>query len=268
VPTDADLAKINQFTRRPFTADEIYVGQVRLANNCIDRDNERFSEEVLQRFAATAIRKTLMFDHERDVREGGLGKIYDVTIEKMALQQANSETGEDLVLPAGISDVQFLTISFYIPSKAAGEEVIIKIDAGIYDFASIGFRCESMVPIMDPKDGSILFWEYRGVGKRTEMTEASLVYLGAQHGMSVKSADKDSPNGEITDPPEGKGISQKGGADTMEKFLKMLARLFPGKTFTEDGVESELRSAMVSFHEISGNRRNGEGSAHQGTRAV
>ena len=30
----------------------------------------------------------------------------------------------------------------------------------------------------------------------------------------------------------------------MEKFLKMLARLFPGKTFTEDGVESELRSAM------------------------
>jgi hypothetical protein len=29
------LAKINHFTRRPFTADELYIGQLRLANSAI-----------------------------------------------------------------------------------------------------------------------------------------------------------------------------------------------------------------------------------------
>ena len=179
---------INQFTRRPFTADEIYVGQLRLANNAIDRDNERFSEEVLTRFAATALRKTMLFDHSRETKDSAVGKFFDVEIEKLPLQQANAETGENFQLPAGVTEVWFHSPWFYIPVKGVDEQIIVKIDAGIYDFASIGFRCESMVPVMD-KDGKIQFWEYRGTGPQTEMTEGSLVYLGAQHGMSVKTAE-------------------------------------------------------------------------------
>lgn len=189
-PDDTQLAKINQFTRRPFTADELYIGQLRLANNCIDRDNERFSEEVLQRFAATAIRKTMLFDHNRRLQESAIGKFFDVAVEKMALQQAAAETGEEMMLPDGVTEVWFLSPWFYIPIKGIAEEILVKIDAGIYDFASIGFRAESLVPIMD-KEGDIRFWEYRGSGKRTEMREGSLVYLGAQYGMVVKSDDDD-----------------------------------------------------------------------------
>jgi hypothetical protein len=244
-PTDAQLALINQYTRKEYKAEDFYIGQIRLANNAIDRDNERFSEEALTRFAATALRKTMLFDHSRDSQDSAVGKFFDVTIEKLPLQQANAETGENFRLPAGMTEVWFLTVSFFIPVKGVDEKVIVKIDTGIFDFASIGFRCESMVPVMD-KEGKVLFWEYRGTGPRTEMTEGSLVYLGAQHGMSVKSANNDSPQGDAANPPDGKGTSKTGGR-TMDftKFLAMLMRLFPGKTFTtEDAVESEMRGAI------------------------
>lgn len=242
-PTDDQLAKINRFTRRPFTADELYVGQMRLANNAIDRDSERFSEEVIQRFAKTAIRRTLLLDHDKKVRDSAAGKFFDVELEKMPLQQAIAETGENLVLPDGIVEVLFHSPWFYIPVAGIDAKELVKIDAGIYDFASIGFRAEKLVPVMD-KEGKPLFWEYRGSGDTTEMTEGSLVYLGAQYGMAVKSADNNSPQGDISDPPDGKGKLHEGGERTMDKFMKMLARLFPGKTFTEDGAESELAAAM------------------------
>ena len=129
----------------------------------------------------------MLFDHSRDSQESAVGKFFDVTIEKLPLQQANAETGENFRLPPSVTDVQFLTGSFYIPVKGLDEKIIVKIDTGIFDFASIGFRAASLVPVMDV-EGKTLFWEYRGSGPRTEMTEGSLVYLGAQHGMSVKSA--------------------------------------------------------------------------------
>jgi len=256
IPTDEQIAKINRFTRREFKADELYVGQLRLSNNCIDRDNERFSEEVLQRFVATTLRKTMLFDHARKVKDSAIGKFFDVELEKMPLQQAIAEIGEELVLPDGVTDVWFHSPWFYIPIAGIDKKDIVKIDAGIYDFGSIGFRAESLVPVMD-KDGDIRFWEYRGSGRNTEMTEGSLVYLGAQYGMSVKSTetdDEDMPGStgdantltENMDPPAKPEDDNKGGHKQMdkEKLFKLLQRLFPGKSFTEDGLSDELKDAL------------------------
>lgn len=246
-PTDEQLAKINSFTRRPFTAEELYIGQLRLANNCIDRDKERFSEETLTRFAATALRRTMLFDHNKQSQESAVGKFFDVEVEKVPLQQARMETGEDLQLPAGGTEVWFLSPWFYIPRAGIDEKVIVKIDAAVYDWGSIGFRAKDLVPVMD-KDGAILFWEYRGAGPETEMTEGSLVYLGAQYGMSVKTNKSDSSDGSALSDDlktlSRRGNSAEGGEKTMEKFLKMLGRLFPGKSFTEDGAESEIKAAQ------------------------
>ena len=247
-PTDEQLVRINQFTRKPLTADEIYVGQLRLANNAIDRDGERFSEEVLARFAATTIRKTMLMDHSRESKDSAVGKFFDVSIEKMALQQANAETGEDLQLPAGETEAQFLSPWFYIPVKGVDEQVIVKIDAGIYDFASIGFRAESCVPVMD-QQGKVVFWEYRGTGKNTEMTEGSLVYLGAQHGMSVKGLDPENPQSAIRNqniPGEGTEAGNvpakpHEGGQSMKELLAKLKALY-GKTFSEDGLFDELKA--------------------------
>ena len=41
------LDKINKFTRRPLSEDEVYVFSVILCDNDIDRDCERFSENAL-----------------------------------------------------------------------------------------------------------------------------------------------------------------------------------------------------------------------------
>ena len=139
VPTAGQLEKINQFTRRKFTADELYIGQLRLAHNAIDRDDERFSEFTLQGFAETAGRKTLLFDHNRDVKDNAVGKYFDVEVEKMPLAQAVSELGEELKLPEGMTEVMIVSPWFYIPRAGVDEKDIIKLDAGIYDFASIGF---------------------------------------------------------------------------------------------------------------------------------
>lgn len=251
-PTNEQIAKINRFTRREFKAEELYVGQLRLSNNCIDRDNERFSEEVLQRFVTTTLRKTMLFDHERRVKDSAIGKFFDVELEKMPVQQAIAEIGEDLILPEGITDVWFHSPWFYIPLDGIDPKDIVKIDAGIYDFGSIGFRAESLVPVInDARD--VLFWEYRGSGRNTEMTEGSLVYLGAQYGMSVKSAedppgstgDADTRQDEMDPPAKPEDdITTKGGYKEMEKLLKILQRLFPGKSFTEDGLGDELKAAL------------------------
>jgi hypothetical protein len=240
VPTPEQVAKINRFTRKEFKAEELYVGQLRLSNNGIDRDNERFSEEVLQRFTATSIRRTMLLDHDRSV-ESAIGKFFDVELEKMPLQQAIAEIGEELVLPDGITEVLFHSPWFYIPREGIDPQDLVKIDAGIYDFASIGFRAESLVPVMD-KEGDIRFWEYRGSGRNTEMTEGSLVYLGAQYGMAVKSAEGKTP--EAGESGKDDIDDENEGGKIMKALFKLLGKLFPGKSFTEEGIVDEVKEAF------------------------
>ena len=58
------LDKINKFTRRKLTEDEVYVFSVILCDNDIDRDCERFSEEALEELKERFIGRTGIFDHE------------------------------------------------------------------------------------------------------------------------------------------------------------------------------------------------------------
>ena len=233
-PTDDQLAKINRFTRRSFTAEELYIGQLRLAHNAVDRDNERFSEEVLQRFGATTVRKTMLFDHAKyDSRENAVGKFFDVEIEKMSLDHAVQEFGEELRLPKGVSEVMILSPWFYIPLEGVDKGTIVKIDAGIYDFASVGFRAENLVPVFD-QEGDVQYCEYRGSGRNTEVTEGSLVYLGAQQGMSTKGLDDAPPKPEDkSNVLNGSDNVNEGGKYKMKDFVERLKKMF-SRSFSED----------------------------------
>ncbi|MBQ8688659.1 MAG: hypothetical protein IJ512_09005 [Ruminococcus sp.] len=57
------LAQLNTFTRRPMTAEEVYVFKVRLCDNEIDRDGERFSLDALETLKDLFAGKTGVFDH-------------------------------------------------------------------------------------------------------------------------------------------------------------------------------------------------------------
>ena len=58
------LDKINRFTRRKLTEDEVYVFSVILCDNDIDRDCERFSDGALQSLKERFVGRTGIFDHD------------------------------------------------------------------------------------------------------------------------------------------------------------------------------------------------------------
>lgn len=57
------LEKINKFTRRELTADDVYVFSVILCDNDIDRDGECFSDDALEELKKLFVGKTGIFDH-------------------------------------------------------------------------------------------------------------------------------------------------------------------------------------------------------------
>ena len=66
---ETTLERINRFTRRPVTEDEVYAFPLVLCDNEIDRDGERFSAEALEKLSGLFLGKTGIFDH--DARSSG-----------------------------------------------------------------------------------------------------------------------------------------------------------------------------------------------------
>ena len=61
--TDELLNKLNKFTRREHTADEVYVFSVILCDNDVDRDGECFTKDSLNKLKDLFVGKTGVFDH-------------------------------------------------------------------------------------------------------------------------------------------------------------------------------------------------------------
>lgn len=73
------LEKLNQFTRREHKEEEVYLFDVILCDNDIDRDRECFSEAALKQMQSLFIGKTGIFDH--DPKSGGqTARIYDTEL--------------------------------------------------------------------------------------------------------------------------------------------------------------------------------------------
>ena len=58
-----DIEKINLFSRKKLTENDVYIFTVKLCNNDIDRDYEKFSLSALRALAPMFIGKTGIFDH-------------------------------------------------------------------------------------------------------------------------------------------------------------------------------------------------------------
>ena len=61
---ETELALINMLSRRELKAEEVYTFAVRLCDNEIDRDGERFPEETLAELAELFVGKSGVFDHQ------------------------------------------------------------------------------------------------------------------------------------------------------------------------------------------------------------
>ena len=60
---EEDLALINALARKELAAEEVYTFTVRLCDNEIDREWERFPEETLEGLAPMFVGKSGIFDH-------------------------------------------------------------------------------------------------------------------------------------------------------------------------------------------------------------
>lgn len=82
---DNTLDKINRFSRKKLTENELYTFSVILCDNEVDRDGERFSDEALVKMKELFIGKTGICDHKPSA-ENQHARIYDtelVTTDKL-----------------------------------------------------------------------------------------------------------------------------------------------------------------------------------------
>ena len=125
VATNEDLAKIQQFSRRELLPEEIYVFNVNLCNNDVDRDYEKFSVETLKQMAELFVGKTGIFDHSMKSADQ-TARIFDAFVEKV--NGKKTADGEDFYS---------LKAKAYMLNNEQNRSLIDSIDAGIKKEVSV-----------------------------------------------------------------------------------------------------------------------------------
>lgn len=119
------LDKINKFTRRPFTEDEVYVFSVILCDNDIDRDCECFSDSALETLKERFIGKTGIFDHNA-TSANQTARIFDT--ELITDDSRKTKYGKPY---------KYLKANAYMVRTDDNKNLIAEIDGGIKKEVSI-----------------------------------------------------------------------------------------------------------------------------------
>lgn len=121
----ADIALINQYSVKELTPDDVYCFSVILCDNDVDRDNERFTNATLDKFAELFLGKTGITDHQWSAANQ-MARLYRVEVEKT--KETNS-LGEPLRNLKGYA---------YMLKNESNQPIIDAIDGGIMKEVSIG----------------------------------------------------------------------------------------------------------------------------------
>ncbi len=158
--TKDDLEKINLFTRRELTAEEVYSFSIRLCDDQPDRDFERFTVSALQELSKLFIGKSGLFDHRWSAHEQ-TARIYDTSVERCG-------------------NATCLMAKAYLLKTPENEALIASIDGGILKEVSVGCAikraacsiCGESYGACDHRRGS----EYDGEICYVELSEAVDAY--------------------------------------------------------------------------------------------
>ena len=118
VPTGEQLAAINALAKGSLTEEQVYVFSVRLCDDQVDRDHERFDTEALRSLAKLFVGKSGIVDHKWSAG-GQLARIF----------------AAEVVQEEGVS---YIKAWAYIRRGGAGDEWIADIEAGIKKEVSVG----------------------------------------------------------------------------------------------------------------------------------
>ncbi len=124
--TNQMLEKINGFTRKELSADEVYCFSVILCDNDIDRDCEKFSVKALEALAKLYVGKTGIFNHDPK-GENQTARIFDTHIERD--ESRKTADGEAYTC---------LKADAYMVKTDSNADLIKEIDGGIKKEVSVG----------------------------------------------------------------------------------------------------------------------------------
>lgn len=127
-----DLEQINTMTRRELKADEVYTFAVRLCDNEIDRDCERFDEETLEQLGKLFVGVSGVFDHQWSAR-GQAARIYRTQVVREASLTADGRP------------YCYLKGWAYMMRTEENETLIAEIDGGIKREVSVGCAVEHVL---------------------------------------------------------------------------------------------------------------------------
>ncbi|MDD6098644.1 MAG: hypothetical protein PUB66_07995 [Oscillospiraceae bacterium] len=122
---NTELEKINRFTRRPLSAEEVYTFSVILCDNEIDRDCERFSDSALEKICSLFIGKTGISDHDARASNQS-ARIYDT--ELVTDSSRTTKNGEPY---------RYVRAMVYMVKTDDNKGLIAEIDGGIKKEVSI-----------------------------------------------------------------------------------------------------------------------------------
>ena len=121
-----ELAYINQFAKTELTEEQVYVFSVRLCDNEVDRDFERFDTTALERLGELFVGKSGIFDHQWSAK-GQTARIYRTEVVRE----------ESMVTAAG-DGYCWLKGWAYLLRTEKSQDLIAEIEGGIKKEVSVG----------------------------------------------------------------------------------------------------------------------------------
>lgn len=180
---EADLSYINQFTKRELSPNEVYTFAVRLCDNEVDRDFERFDEAALSALGDLFIGKSGIFDHQWSA-QGQMARIYRT--ELVREPERKTEAGDDYCYLKGWA---------YLMKTEKNADLIAEIEGGIKKEVSVGCAvARSICSICGEESGSCAHQKGQTYGARlcyaelrqpTDAYEWSFVAVPAQREAGV-----------------------------------------------------------------------------------
>lgn len=131
--TEEDLALINLLSRKELTKEEVYVFSLRLCDNEVDRDGERFAPQTLEELGRLFVGKSGIFDHQWSAR-GQAARIYKTQVIRQP--QRTTKAGDGYCWLKGWA---------YMARTQASQDLIAEIEAGIKKEVSVGCAVDRAV---------------------------------------------------------------------------------------------------------------------------
>lgn len=237
------LEKINKFTRRTFTEEEVYTFPVILCDNDIDRDYERFSDSALETLAESFIGKTGISDHNPAVSNQN-ARIFDTEI--ITDSTRLTKTGEPY---------KYLRGNAYMIRTAENAGLISEIDGGIKKEVSISCSASSRkCSVCGAEKGNCVHVKGKSYNNKlcytildgiTDSYEWSFVAVPAQVNAGVTKRSK--VYGDITAYSE---LDMKNADEELKRDIRRLAFFSGGKNAVENvmiSVECMNTSQLIAL---------------------